>query len=178
MFLFTGKRKSRPGCPVVLPLPPPPEPPVEPTPPPTKILLLGTFESGKSTIRIQTRLLFGHVFSTKEKIKIKVFIIRNIIENMRQMLRATQTLHLDMSTEENRQRKEKILAMHPRVLLNPKDDIWNETLVQDLEELLKDPAILQVLARRNEFIIHDCATYFFDHLHRIANKDYVPSMKI
>ena len=33
----------------------------------------------------------------------------------------------------------------------------------------------QTFERRSEFYVPDCAKYFFDHLERIAGKEYCPS---
>ncbi|KAG2372814.1 hypothetical protein C9374_013178 [Naegleria lovaniensis] len=159
MFLFTSKSTS-----------PQEQPPL----PCHKILLLGTLESGKSTIFKQIPLIFGDGFSMEARRNVKPWILSSVIDNMRILIQGMKTLNLFFSNEENIQREKKILELNYYECWTIYE-VWNDQLVQDIFELLKEPAIVQVLSKRNEFQIHDSATYFFEHLNRISMKDYVPS---
>ncbi|KAF0984059.1 hypothetical protein FDP41_007974 [Naegleria fowleri] len=142
--------------------------------PPKKILLVGAGDSGKSTIFKQMRLIYNNGFTTEEKTKIKPMIYENILRNMMVLIQATKSLNLPISTEENRQRAEKIEGLEQKILLTT-DKVWDSNLAQDIAELWKEPAILQAMARRNEFQIEDSASYYFDNLDRIGKDDYMPS---
>lgn len=151
-----------------------PQPQQTQTKPAKKILLVGAGDSGKSTIFKQMRLIYNNGFTTDEKAKVRPMIYENILRNMMVLIQATKTLSLQISTEENRERAEKIESLEQKILLAP-DRVWDSSLAQDIAELWKEPAILQAMSRRNEFQIEDSASYYFDNLERIGQADYMPS---
>lgn len=66
-----------------------------------KILLLGTGESGKSTIVKQMKIIHQNGYTEEELLAYKKEIFRNIIEGMQQMINAMQRLNIQFHTPES-----------------------------------------------------------------------------
>lgn len=142
-----------------------------------KILLLGSGESGKSTILKQIKIIHQTGFSEREKLEYKPFVFQNICESCQCIIKALKQYdlisHIINLTSEDLD-----------FLLNyngPLDTENNEPLnpkVADLaEKLILDPTVIDLLSNTDyEFYILDSAKYFFENLNRIKNPDYLPNV--
>jgi len=131
-----------------------------------KLLLLGSGESGKSTLYKQMITLYSKGFTEDERRGYVTIVWKNVIEAMRTLcLQSRQTALSSPEVEQLR-----------LMFCELKDE--EELTVQlgaDVKRLWAEQAILKAYTRRSSFQLPDSASYFFDNVERVARKDFVPS---
>eukprot|EP00474_Spongospora_subterranea_P001190 CRZ01648.1 hypothetical protein [Spongospora subterranea] len=137
-----------------------------------KLLLLGTGESGKSTLYRQMKRIYGVGFSKQELEDYKKTILANTVAFMLSVLKGIpklqpQTnLNLDIN---NVQFKNQIGSFAGT------DGEYNLSVATAIVELWKDPAIRNTFEYRSQLQVPECAKYFFDKALELADPNYVPS---
>lgn len=135
-----------------------------------KLLLLGTGESGKSTIAKQLRMIYQNGFSDDEKRSYKDVIHSNAIISMRSLVLAVDRLGLQYSTPDAKERAAFFTStnMLASQELTPK-------VAEDIKFLWQnEPAIKTAFNRASEFQLSDSAGYYFDNIDRITG-DFEPN---
>ncbi|XP_061183073.1 uncharacterized protein LOC133191341 [Saccostrea echinata] len=135
-----------------------------------KILLLGTAESGKSTITKQMKIIHGNGFDMSERLGKISDIRRNIQQSIVVLLSAMDKLHIPLEDISNTISRDFIL----REAANPTSHRQNEFL-DHAERLWADAGVQACYKRSHEFQLIDCAKYFLDKIHEIKNPAYIPS---
>lgn len=153
-----------------------------------KVLLLGTGESGKSTVLQQLKILHQGGFTNDELLSRVPLIHGNLIEMGHNIIEARQKFNIDDSldniTEEeihnftnydfnidskisNTQYNPMDEFRFPKEFITLLDKLWNSTQTQ---ELLNGP-------HSSEFYMMDSTPYFLEHetLMRVTAADYVPT---
>jgi len=133
-----------------------------------KLLLLGTGESGKSTIAKQMKILHTEGFSKQELLSFRPVVFNNTLTSMRTLVQAVRNMNLDLK-EENK------LKAHYFEEVNPVElETFTIEMAKDVKAIWADPAIQDAYQRRNEFQLMDGAQYCFEHVERFAAADYTP----
>lgn len=133
-----------------------------------KLLLLGAGESGKSTLFKQMMILYGSGFSAKDfKLNIPM-IHNNTIQAMKELCFQTDQLGLPLQTDEAKAAKRYVEDE-----LKAEDILVPES-VKHFRALWKDPAIKATWEQRSKFQIMDTSDYFFEHVERLAQPDFLP----
>lgn len=137
-----------------------------------KILLLGTAESGKSTLIKQIRIIHSQGFSKQELVSFKPAVFDNLLTSMKFVLQGMGMLRINLANKKNK--------MHARSILS-----CSQCLGEDQEllpfvahafcALWADTGVRAAAARGYEFELNDSALYFFKNLSRIISPNYVPS---
>ncbi|GAA5877082.1 hypothetical protein JCM16303_006161 [Sporobolomyces ruberrimus] len=151
-----------------------------------KILLLGSGESGKSTIVKQMKLIYQNGYSRDEMMLFRLTIHKNIIDSAQGLVLALRRFQMEPTEEVNREYAEMIteyrLDADTYSTANPAfasngafDGGLSPDFVQAVDSLWHDPIIPSVLDRSSEFYLMDSAPYFFDEIKRIGAGSYVPS---
>ncbi|KAK3106695.1 hypothetical protein FSP39_025335 [Pinctada imbricata] len=137
-----------------------------------KILLLGTGESGKSTITKQMRIIHINGFDMKERMEKIWDIRRNVKESIVVLLLAMQELDISLQNQENEKSREFILNNAG----NPDAQRTNDFL-EHAEKLWSDEGVQECYSRVHEqgFQLIDSAKYFLDKLVEIQSPAYIPS---
>eukprot|EP01119_Soliformovum_irregulare_P005727 TRINITY_DN17478_c0_g1_i1.p1 TRINITY_DN17478_c0_g1~~TRINITY_DN17478_c0_g1_i1.p1 ORF type:complete len:368 (+),score=64.84 TRINITY_DN17478_c0_g1_i1:68-1105(+) len=137
-----------------------------------KMLLLGSGESGKSTIFKQMKLIQDNGgFSDDELDSYKFIIFGNCVNQMKVIVNAGEKLKTTYDSEMNQKRVEKLLAIPPG------GDSWTMEVGVDIKHLWADSGIQRIYALRDkEFQLNDSASYFFDNIERFMAPGYVPTM--
>lgn len=143
-----------------------------------KILLLGTGESGKSTIVKQMRILHKGGFTKDERLAFRMDIYCNVVEGMQQIMRAISELQIDYGSEET-EGKTELYSQYLQDLEEPEYEEWSGipyNLHQALSYLWLDSGIQKIYSQliHMSYII-DSAPYFLDELERVASPDYIPT---
>lgn len=127
---------------------------------PVTILLLGSAESGKSTVLKQMKILNLNGFSKEEIISFKPIIRKNLIEALNTVLHSMKLLSLELSSKEANQRFQEVCQVYEH-----KND--KQTL-QDLKRimliLLNDKGVIECITRSHEIYLQDSARYFFNRV--------------
>ncbi|KAK4756619.1 hypothetical protein SAY87_006746 [Trapa incisa] len=142
------------------------------------LLLLGTGESGKSTIFKQIKLLFQTGFNDEELKSYIAVIHANVYQTIKLLHDGSKELALN-DTESSKY----VLSTEHKDIGKKLSQIGGQLdypcldkeLATEIETLWKDDAIQQTYARGFELQVPDCAQYFMENLHRLADANYIPT---
>ncbi|KAJ6644503.1 Guanine nucleotide-binding protein G(f) subunit alpha [Pseudolycoriella hygida] len=135
-----------------------------------KILLLGTAESGKTTILQQMKILHINGFTEEDKIaKIKE-IRQNIQESIYELVVQMHKLRIPFDSPQNHKSGEWILDA------GKKPQQFDDEYTDNVVALWNDTGIRECYRRSNEFQLIDSAKYFLDKVELIAHSEYIPSV--
>ncbi|ORZ12394.1 guanine nucleotide-binding protein alpha-3 subunit [Absidia repens] len=136
-----------------------------------KVLLLGTGESGKSTIRKQMRIINNNGFTHDELMAWRTVVFRNMLDSAHVIIKAMQEFEYSYSSPEA-QASASIL-IHD---IDPNITQLDTETTQSLRILWDDPNVQRLLAeKQSEFYVMDNTPYFFDDIDRISDPNYVPT---
>ncbi|KAI8878864.1 guanine nucleotide binding protein, alpha subunit [Backusella circina FSU 941] len=138
-----------------------------------KILLLGSGESGKSTILKQMKIINLNGYSEEELFSWRATVYRNVVESAQTIIQALEERGLSCVNKDLNAGVEKIMAY--RVSGNPKSQISPE-IVCLIRQLWQDPVVVECFEKREDGLyLMDSAPYFFESLDRIGQAKYVPN---
>ena len=141
-----------------------------------KMLLLGSGESGKSTILKQIKIIHQNGFSKRELYDYKPFVFKNICECAEAIIKALRKFNLDddLQTMTNDD-LDKILEYE--VPMDEDSKTMTFALGDKMKILIKEPMVVKLLEEhRGEFYLMDSFKYFFDNIDRITADGYVPNV--
>lgn len=140
-----------------------------------KVLLLGSGESGKSTIIKQIKILHQNGFSEKELRDLRPFVYKNLLDCSIAVAKALKDFDLFQELDELTSDDLDFIA-NATVPLDASEPI-DQDLALKLIVLCKDPVIDKlILEHRNDFYLMDSAKYFFESVERLCDPDYIPSV--
>lgn len=115
---------------------------------PITVMLLGSGESGKSTIAKQLKILFGSGFTDQERMSYKMSICTNVVICMRTLLEQATVLNHPVKYEP----KSKELTTEDPVTLP-----FSSELATDIESLWEDEGIQATYGESSKYQLPDCA---------------------
>jgi hypothetical protein len=134
-----------------------------------KLLLLGTGESGKSTIIKQMRILYGEGFSDQDRKEFAVLVYLNVLRALKAMIDAMDRFSIEFQDGS-------LLDKAMDVLDTPESTFKSlEPWRESFSRMWADPGLQKAFARRNEYQLSDSTPYFLNDLTRISSPDYVPT---
>ena len=120
-----------------------------------KILLLGSGESGKSTIVKQMKIIHQNGYTPDERNAYRQTIYKNLLDSAHHIILAMRKLAMDCEDPANRARLEKILDYS----VNPAPTFYfAEDMAQAIFDLWKDPIIPKIMDHSSEFYLMDSAS--------------------
>lgn len=137
-----------------------------------KLLLLGTGESGKSTIIKQMRIIYGKDFQDEKQLaEFTPLIYRNILRSTKVLTDAMENLGIALEDESIRDALYELLDVpdDSYISIKPHTELY--------AKVWRDAGVKQAYARRNEFQLSDSTKYFFENLTRIAADGYIPNQQ-
>lgn len=135
-----------------------------------KILLLGTAESGKTTVIKQMRILHINGYTDEERREKISEIYQNIHESMHQLAKQMTILGLEFSSTVSKKSAQYILSMGDCA-----PETMNEEYRDHILTLWNDIGIRACYNRSNEFPLLDSTKYFLDNFDRISDFNYIPT---
>ncbi|CAH1643024.1 unnamed protein product [Spodoptera littoralis] len=135
-----------------------------------KLLLLGTGESGKTTIIKQMKILHVQGFSVSERAEKANLIRHNIHESIHDIVDNMNILNIPLQKPKNEYSREYILKLGPE---GPTK--YTEEYFDHVRTLWRDGGVRECFRRSNEYQLIDSAEYFLDRIDLIEKTDYVPS---
>lgn len=141
-----------------------------------KLLLLGTGESGKSTIAKQLRILHANGFTAAEMSAFKPVITNNILSAYKNIITATENFGQLPALLKNApdEMKEAILFFET---VEPLKDEVNPTVAKYIKLLWASPVIQETLTKYSQFQLPECTFYYTQRIDRISQSDYVPDQE-
>ncbi|KAJ7079407.1 heterotrimeric G-protein alpha subunit, GPA3-like protein, partial [Mycena belliarum] len=138
-----------------------------------KILLLGSGESGKSTMLKQMKIIHQDGFSPAELAGYIPTIHKNIFESIHAILDFLVISDMKFVRLPNRRLGQQVLhstsPTRAPVLLSPE-------MAKAIHQLFRDPVIPQLEHMRGDFYLMDNADYFLNAVLRIGKTGYVPTV--
>ncbi|MCJ1309302.1 Guanine nucleotide-binding protein alpha-2 subunit [Agyrium rufum] len=137
-----------------------------------KILLLGSGESGKSTIVKQMKIIHQNGYTVDELALYRLTIYKNVVDCAKALIGAMRQFEISPRSSQNNAHADFLLSYQvdpdPHRPLDPQ-------VGQAVTSLWKDTSVDQVMEHQSEFYLMDSAPYFFDEAIRIASPDYIPT---
>ncbi|TRM62816.1 heterotrimeric G protein alpha subunit 4 [Schizophyllum amplum] len=135
-----------------------------------KVLLLGSGDSGKSTILKQMRLIHKLPFSAQETESYRQLVFDNLTRGLKYVLDAMDDMELQVLDEH---------LPYIDLVENARDlrdgEAFPEHFYEPLKALWADPAVQHAWERGNEAALPENLTYFFASLDRLFDPAYVPT---
>jgi GTPase SAR1 family protein len=131
-----------------------------------RLLLLGAGESGKSTIAKQMKILHMGGFNPEEKSEYLPVIHSNIYDSIQNIIRASQQLDMPITDQ--------ALSIC-QYFEEPFFELITPELAERITAFWQDESVLNVYSRRCEFQLLDNTLYFVKNIHRICEKEYIPT---
>lgn len=136
-----------------------------------KVLLLGTGESGKSTILKQMKILYDEGFNAIDKETYKVVLRRNVVESMQTLLEGVEIWEYEFENKQSQESAE---------IINNTDghniSMWNDDVAASIKQLwTEEPAIQKSYASRSKLQLLDSAQYLFKNVERMKHPKFVPN---
>ncbi|KAF8186659.1 heterotrimeric G-protein alpha subunit, GPA3-like protein [Pholiota molesta] len=139
-----------------------------------KILILGTRESGKTTIVNQMRILHQHGFSDAELAAYRLAIHKNVLDSANAVVVHMKKLGLECVDFENRLLADTILNYHLDLQNRPPN--LSPEIAEAIHQVYLDPVFTKIVEEHSsEFNLMDSALYFFSEVLRIGSPGYVPN---
>lgn len=132
-----------------------------------KLLLLGTGESGKSTIAKQMKIIHLKGFTQDELISYRPLIHCNTLESIQVLINGAKGFGYQLTTE-----NQPIAASLSSISALYTE--FNTVQANQIKKLWADEAIQKTWQRRNELQVPDVANFLFDNLDRISSPNYIP----
>ncbi|KAH9496071.1 hypothetical protein Btru_012634 [Bulinus truncatus] len=135
-----------------------------------KLLLLGTGESGKSTITKQMKIIHINGFTFEERLEKVATIHKNVLDSMLTILSSMQSLSISLYQEENMDSANFIfnVGSEPRNVLP--EEFWDHC-----KKLWQDQGVQFCFMKTNHCGLHDSAQYFLDKIDEVRQANYIPS---
>nr|CAH7766390.1 unnamed protein product [Callosobruchus chinensis] len=137
-----------------------------------KLLLLGTGESGKTTIINQMKILHINGFSDQERKDRIPHIRQNIHESIYEILNNMKKIHppIDIHEHQCRVSYEYILELGPNIPTDFTDEYFDH-----VKTTWSDEAVQKTYERSNEYQLIDSAEHFLNRIDEIRRPDYIPT---
>ncbi|TFY60992.1 hypothetical protein EVG20_g7225 [Dentipellis fragilis] len=135
-----------------------------------KVLLLGSGDSGKSTILKQMRLIHKVPFSAQEVESYRQLIFNNLTHGLKYMIESMEDMELEPSPDN---------ADNVELVDNARDirdgEPFPTNYLEPLRSLWNDPNVQKAWERGNEAALPENLAYFFGDLDRLFQTEYVPT---
>lgn len=138
-----------------------------------KLLLLGAGESGKSTFLKQMRIIHNYSFEPDQLLEYRACVFQNVLRGMKVLVDARRKLGIPWQHPSNDAHAQRLLSYESN--LEPADAETFGRYAPSVRVLWQDGGIRAAFERRIEFQLGDGVRYFFEHLDRIATKEYIPT---
>lgn len=139
-----------------------------------KLLLLGTGNSGKSTIFKQLKQIHGEKFQKKDRIDGLSTIYDSVLGQIKAILHKRGQF---AEKSDDYSLSEEVKASADFIQGLPRESEIDEEIARHIDILWKSPAIQLTFENRDSLSIVDSCPYFFDDIERIGDIDYLPSDK-
>ncbi|CEO59469.1 Guanine nucleotide-binding protein alpha-3 subunit [Penicillium brasilianum] len=138
-----------------------------------KILLLGSGESGKSTIVKQMKIIHQNGYTVEELALYRLTVYKNLLDCAKALIDAYHHFSLEPSSPKVKD----YIALLEEYHVDPDPNTPLDGKIGDaVTYLWNDPCTSTVLERQNEFYLMDSAPYFFEEAKRITAPDYIPNV--
>ncbi|KAF1805127.1 guanine nucleotide binding protein, alpha subunit [Mucor lusitanicus] len=138
-----------------------------------KILLLGSGESGKSTILKQMKIINQNGYTKDELRSWRTIVYKNLIESAQTLVQAILAFDLKFDNSLN---NENAIVIKNYKFSGDSRAVLDASLIAAIESVWADTTTKFCIEdKASEFYLMDSAPYFFEDIKRIGRADYVPN---
>ena len=137
-----------------------------------KLLILGSSESGKSTLLKGMRRYTEGDYNREESISFSEIIWSNIVQSFRVILEFMEALEIPLQYLTNQYTVETIFMQPAQI-----EDNFPPEVAMAVTKLWDDAGVKEAYRRRREYQILESVPYFANHIERLAAPGYVPSQE-
>ncbi|KAG2224602.1 hypothetical protein INT45_003742 [Circinella minor] len=142
-----------------------------------KLLLLGSGESGKSTIVKQMKIIHQSGYTRDELYTWRATVYRNIMESAQALVMAIDKYNYRFENSKNKKFAE-LIADYDLAGPDNTERPLDPTLVEAVASVWKDDVIPRLLDQEaSQFYLMDSAPYFFNEVKRVGRPDYIPNVQ-
>ena len=136
-----------------------------------KLLVLGTGESGKSTVFKQMKLLYSDPKTTEKHRIAAVHAVRaNVVQNAHQLLKGAAKLGIHVRAKSAAQIVLDLIPSSSPVAEHA------DLVIDAFATLWADPAVVTIMEEHHtQLALHDSTAYFWESAARVLRPDYVPT---
>ncbi|KZP22079.1 heterotrimeric G-protein alpha subunit, GPA2-like protein [Athelia psychrophila] len=135
-----------------------------------KVLLLGSGDSGKSTILKQMRLIHRIPFDEREIEMYRQLVFNNLTRGMQALLESMEDMELEVAPDN---------VDYIDLIENAPDlrdsEPFPTTFYEPLQSLWADKNVQKAWSRGNEAALPETLIYFFDAIERVFDPEYQPT---
>lgn len=135
-----------------------------------KVLILGTSESGRSTMMKALTSVAGGKYTKKERLSFRNIIWTSVVTNAKTVLKAMEELKLPLEHEGYKRHVQKLFNFQEKV----DDELLPET-IRSIQALWKDRGFEACYKRRNEYQLEENFAYYVNSVTRLGADGYVPT---
>lgn len=139
---------------------------------PVKMLLLGTGESGKSTVFKQLQLIHGKKYDDEDRAENIELVHKNVMENFVVLLTQFDAAPGEKITGLT---EETLAEIHDFLSKYDKSTKLNASIAKEIKELWSNPAVQQMWHIRADFQIMDALGYYLEEIDRVGSEDFEPN---
>ncbi|PNS16988.1 hypothetical protein CAC42_4952 [Sphaceloma murrayae] len=137
-----------------------------------KILLLGSGESGKSTIVKQMKIIHQNGYTMEELALYQHTVYKNLVDCSKALVGAMRQFDIEPEKPGNKDHCAFVMDYQ----LDPDPAAHIDPHMSDVvASIWADPAMAKVFDHSTEFYLMDSAPYFFDEVKRICSDEYIPT---
>ncbi|KAJ2979931.1 hypothetical protein NUW58_g7079 [Xylaria curta] len=138
-----------------------------------KFLILGTAESGKSTLLQGMKLLLEGNYTREEKLDFREIIWSNIVQSIRIILENMEFFELPLDDERTGYHVQTIFMQPANIETTP-----NSEVVEAILALWLDTGFQSAYKRRHEYQVNDSidsTAHYVEEIQRLTALDYIPT---
>ncbi|KAI9203300.1 guanine nucleotide-binding protein G(o) subunit alpha [Polychytrium aggregatum] len=140
-----------------------------------KLLLLGSGESGKSTVLKQFKLLYGTGFTDTDLNVFRSAALGNLVGCMKVLITESQTRGFAFENPGAEDLCKMVLDLPYLFSTTAGQETMSKAVSDAIEALWKDSAIQSTFKLSHEFQLPDCCEYFMQNCSRICSPDFQPT---
>ncbi|XP_062856121.1 guanine nucleotide binding protein (G protein), alpha inhibiting activity polypeptide a [Trichomycterus rosablanca] len=138
-----------------------------------KLLLLGSGESGKSTIVKQMKIIHESGYSEEECNQFRAVVYSNTIHSTMVIIRALGRLQIEFADAARADDARQLFALSSQA----DEGIMTPELAGIIKRLWADGGVQVCFGRSREYQLNDSASYYLNDLERISSPSYVPTQQ-
>ncbi|KAI9206281.1 guanine nucleotide-binding protein G(o) subunit alpha [Polychytrium aggregatum] len=137
-----------------------------------KLLLLGSAESGKSTVLKQFKLIYGTGFTSVDLMTYRSAIMGNVVASMKALIQGSIDFAILVHVKDSKEKMAMIMDL-PYVFMNTAgQEMISSEVLKAMETLWADPGIQMCYQRSHEFQLPDSCAYFMNKVREICSPNY------
>lgn len=137
-----------------------------------KMLILGSSESGKTTLLKDMRLYTGGGYTREERICFAEINRTNIVQGIRVILEAMESMGIPFQYKKNEHHAGMTLMQASQAKGG-----YPAEVATSITDLWADAGVQEAFRRRHEYQLSDNVSHFASHIKRLIAPEYVPSQE-